>query len=320
MFASPSNHPYSYLFDCGKASLLTISDVMRTKALFVTHTHVDHFINFDTLIRCRAGSYDSLIIAGPRNIARQVQAKLRAYTWNLIQANQAFFEVREILDENSFNIYRLSPPEWKIRYCAKVSGNRIFELDSISVDFCPLDHKIPSIAYRMQENDHLNIKEFPHRPGPWIELVKEAYRLGDARRPIPVYDRDILAQELFQYLVERPGYKVGYAMDHLGGGRNHELLEEFFFGLDELFIESFFRHADWEYARRHHHSTSYLSGILARKCQVKKLRLVHHSRRYLPEIPDLLEEGMAAFEGREPKYSSAPSPRYLEGTSCESPE
>ena len=54
--ATPDNHPPSYLFDCGVASNLQISDVMRTKAVFVTHTHVDHFVNFDAILRNRAGS------------------------------------------------------------------------------------------------------------------------------------------------------------------------------------------------------------------------------------------------------------------------
>ena len=99
-------------------------------------------------------------------------------------------------------------------------------------------------------------------------------------------------------------------MDHLGGGHNHEKLESFFKNLDELYIESFFRQVDWEFAQRHHHCTSYLSGLLARKAGVRKLNLVHHSRRYFSELGDPIEEGRAAYEGREPNYQNKPHSRF----------
>jgi len=314
MMASPVNHPYSYLFDCGKASLLNISDVMRTKVVCVTHTHVDHFVNFDAILRNRAGSRDPLIICGPKGIQRNVQGKLHAYTWNLIGRNGSYFEVREILDPETYKVYRLSPPHWKLRPVGIQRGSKIFEHDQIFINYCILDHKIPSIAYRLCEENHLNIGKFDYKPGPWIESLKQAYRQKRGEMEIQIDGKTMPASDLFSLLKERNGYKVGYAMDHLGGGENHRLLKDFFYEIDELYIESFFRQVDWDYARRHHHSTAYLSGKLAREARVKTLHLVHHSRRYLGELRDLLEEGRAAYEGREPKFQKPVVSRYDESS------
>jgi len=310
VLASPDNHSWSYLFDCGFASRLKVSDLMRVKAVFVTHTHVDHFINFDAIIRNRAGSRDPVIITGPAGIARNVQGKLHAYTWNLIGKSGSCFEVREILDDFSYKVFRLYPPKWKVEFVARIEGSPLFELEKITVKHCVLDHKIPSIAYLMQEQNSLNIQEIPFQPGPWIKDLKEAYRLNEPDRILRISGEEHRAGTLFHTLKETQGYRVGYAMDHLGGGSNHEKLRTFFQGIEELYIESFFRHVDWSYAKRHKHCTAFLSGKLARDAKVQKLRLVHHSRRYHEEIPDLIEEGMAAFEGREPHFQYEARARF----------
>ena len=39
------------LFDLGNIHTLTPSDVYKISDVFVTHTHMDHFIGFDTLLR-----------------------------------------------------------------------------------------------------------------------------------------------------------------------------------------------------------------------------------------------------------------------------
>ena len=186
----------------------------------------------------------------------------------------------------SIKFLRLSPPDWRIRYIRRERNDVIiFQKGAISVSFCVLDHKIDSIAYRMQENTRINMTEIPFKPGPWIENLKDAFRRNNPDEMIKINaETSLPASELFYCLQSTDGFSLGYAMDHLGGGENHEKLESFFRNLDELYIESFFRHIDWDFAKRHHHCTSYLSGLLARKAGVKKLNLVHHSRRYLSKL------------------------------------
>ena len=37
------NSAKHYLCDCGEASLLTVKEVQSVSAIFISHTHIDHF-------------------------------------------------------------------------------------------------------------------------------------------------------------------------------------------------------------------------------------------------------------------------------------
>ncbi|PCJ18536.1 MAG: hypothetical protein COB02_10360 [Candidatus Cloacimonadota bacterium] len=310
MVAYPENHGFTYMFDCGVASLLTISDILKLRAVFVTHTHIDHFINFDSIIRHRAGSRNPLTITGPVGIAKNVYSKLLGFTWNLIGKSANCFEIREIIDDETFHIYKIYPPLWKLKNPIVVKSKTLLEQDNIFVNYKVLDHKIPSIAYKLCENDKINISGFPYKGGPWIAKLKEMY-LDKVSGQLEVDNKMVSTDELYSYLVTSSGFQVGWAMDHLGTEPNHKLLSELFNEIDILYIEAFFREIDKDYAFKHHHSTSKRSGYLARIAKVKKLKLVHHSRRYLSEIFDVIEEGRAEFEGREPNFSKETIAKYI---------
>ena len=73
------------LFDIGDISRLSPGDLQKITDVFVTHTHIDHFIGFDLLLRAVLHREAPLRIYGPANIIECVQGKLKGYTWNLIQ-------------------------------------------------------------------------------------------------------------------------------------------------------------------------------------------------------------------------------------------
>lgn len=52
----PDNHPWNYLCDCGDASGLTVKECQDTRAIFISHTHFDHFCNFDWILQLLRGS------------------------------------------------------------------------------------------------------------------------------------------------------------------------------------------------------------------------------------------------------------------------
>ena len=45
------NHSWNYLCECGNASEISVKEIQNTQAIFISHTHIDHFINFDTVIK-----------------------------------------------------------------------------------------------------------------------------------------------------------------------------------------------------------------------------------------------------------------------------
>ena len=73
------------LFDLGDLAALSPRDVLKVSHVFVTHTHMDHFIGFDTILRLLLGRDKEIHVYGPSNFIQKVEAKLSAYTWNLVE-------------------------------------------------------------------------------------------------------------------------------------------------------------------------------------------------------------------------------------------
>ena len=83
------------LFDCGVLNNLAVSELLRISDLFVSHTHIDHFIGFDHLLRLHLGRGRRVRVFGPRGITGCVRGKLAGYTWNLVRHQRLVYEVHE---------------------------------------------------------------------------------------------------------------------------------------------------------------------------------------------------------------------------------
>jgi len=53
------------IFDLGELSNLSARDLLKVSHVFVTHTHMDHFIGFDTLLRLLLGRDKEIHMFGP---------------------------------------------------------------------------------------------------------------------------------------------------------------------------------------------------------------------------------------------------------------
>src|SRR5512137_728783 len=72
------------LFDLGDIAVLPPRKLLRLSHVFVSHTHMDHFVGFDTLLRVVLGRKTALSLLGGPGFVAQVEHKLRAYTWNVV--------------------------------------------------------------------------------------------------------------------------------------------------------------------------------------------------------------------------------------------
>jgi ribonuclease Z len=72
------------LFDMGDLGPQPAKQLVRVSDVFVSHTHMDHFIGFDRLLRVCLGRDARLRLFGPPGFPDQVEHKLGAYTWNLV--------------------------------------------------------------------------------------------------------------------------------------------------------------------------------------------------------------------------------------------
>ena len=88
------------LFDLGDIAALSPRKVQRLEHVFVSHTHIDHFIGFDRLLRLLVGREKTVRLYGPEGFIAQVEHKLAGYRWNLVEryAVDLVFEVMEIAD------------------------------------------------------------------------------------------------------------------------------------------------------------------------------------------------------------------------------
>ena len=98
LFVEMLHRRAALLFDLGDLSPLSARDLLRVTHVFVTHTHIDHFIGFDALLRVSVGRDKTIHMVGPAGFADRVQHKLLAYEWDLVDRYQTdlVFEVSEL--------------------------------------------------------------------------------------------------------------------------------------------------------------------------------------------------------------------------------
>lgn len=279
---SVDNHALQYLCECGSASLLSKKDCLSLGAVFISHTHIDHFVNFDTVLRHQLGSGMRVAVCGPKGIAKQLQAKLRAYNWNLIAKDELQYEVREIQSPERIKVYTLAPPKWNLQMQETTNDPILYQNEAIEVRFTLLDHGTTSVAYSFKEPDSLNFQqvECPFKPGPWIREVKLAYLTQTPEAPINIEGQEWRAGDLFHYFQLKKGYHLGVVMDHAAIAGNHRKILATFQDADEVYIETYYLNQDRELALQNRHSYAAASAEIMRKAGVKNAIPVHFSRRY----------------------------------------
>lgn len=305
------------LFDIGDITALSTRKLLRISDIFVSHTHMDHFSGFDHLLRVCLGRDTGVKIYGPSRIIEQVEHKLAAYTWNLVENHDTDFVisahewdtagrmrrarfrsrqrfVREPLDEVPIHDgVLLDEPQFKVR--------------AVALDH----HGIASLAFAFEEGTHINIwknrlDELRLPTGAWLtELKKQAREAAPDDTPIRVYwrTRDGSREQVFtlgelkrKILEFVPGQKVCYVTDVAGHQQNRNVLMAFLRDADLLFIEAGFLHADREQADRKAHLTAQVAGDIARNSGAKLAVPFHFSPRYLGREHELRDEFEASWQ------------------------
>ncbi|HUE29995.1 MAG TPA: MBL fold metallo-hydrolase, partial [Verrucomicrobiae bacterium] len=84
------------LVDLGRIDRTPAATLIPIEAVFVSHTHMDHFMGFDQLLRLFLARDATLRLYGPAGLADCVAGKLAGYTWNLTDEYGFAVEVTEI--------------------------------------------------------------------------------------------------------------------------------------------------------------------------------------------------------------------------------
>jgi ribonuclease Z len=306
----------SILFDLGDIQALSPREILRLSDVFVSHTHVDHFIGFDWLLRLCLGREKTVRMFGPPRFIQQVQSKLAAYTWNLVENYEADLTliVTEVHpSEPARTVWLRCRNAFNAEQAAStVTGNVLIDEPLFRVRYTALDHKIPCLAFVLEEAAHVNIwknklPELGLEVGPWLRELKHAVLKGEPdERPFRAWWREggrlrerwIPLGELKERVLKIvPGQKIAYVTDVVFHEENAERIVELARGADILVIEAVFLDEERARATEKFHLTAAQAGMLARRAGVKQIVPFHFSPRYQDAEDRLRSEVTSAFRG-----------------------
>jgi ribonuclease Z len=315
---SPTGDPGLWidLPDEGRAVLLDLPSVahlparklLRVAHAVVTHTHMDHFVGFDQLLRVALRREDPLAITGPPGFLERVRGRIGAYSWNLIENYPIRLRVQEVdgdtlRTEEYSGAARMRPMRVAdAPFTGTVHAERAFR-----IDVATFDHGIPVLGVAVREAVHFAVnRDLLDRrglvPGPWLKTLKDAMRRGaSADTPIEVPAADgarathALSELADGLIVRGPGQVVAYLTDIAGTEENSSRAEELARDADLLLCEAAFLDEDRELAVERRHLTARQAGWLARRAGAKRLAIFHLSPRYEGREAELFREAGEAF-------------------------
>jgi ribonuclease Z len=314
LYVEPLFEKRAILFDLGDIHSLPPRKIIRIEQVFVSHTHIDHFVGFDRLLRVLVGREKSIQLFGPAGLIDSVGHKLHAYRWNLVdrylsdlvfvvaeldgsqQTRKARFRLR-----NAFRAEALDPDRLAEGVCYQDPRYRI--------SMALLDHRTPCLGYAFEEATHVNIwknrlPELGLRVGPWLRELKQAViekhpddEIIRAGTEPSAAMRDMRLGDLRDVYTVTEGQKIGYVTDAAPTEENQRTIIRLVKGADILFIEAPFAAADADLAAERAHLTTALAGRLARDAQVQRVEPFHFSPRYEGQFDSLLAEVAGAYAG-----------------------
>lgn len=307
------------LFDLGHNDGLGPTRLLRASEIFISHTHMDHFIGFDAVLRVALGRGKTLKLFGPPGLIDNVHGKLRGYTWNLVDGYPLTIEVLEFHENEVRQVsFRASnafqPSEQATVPAPPISGPlfTVLEDPMFTVKAVTLNHRIPSFAYVLEEQFHINVnKQKLHEAGlpvgVWLKDVKQHIwngRSDDLRFTATLYDEHRREERTFvlgelkeRFLTISKGQKIAYVVDTRYDEENEAKIVALAHGADIFYCESPYLDCDAEKARDRYHLTARQAGLMARKAQVRDLVVFHFSPRYTGQGEALEREAMEAFHG-----------------------
>lgn len=306
---------WALLLDLGDLHALSPRKLLRIQDVFVSHTHIDHFVGFDQLLRVLIGRDQTIRLFGSPGIIERVEHRLAGYSWNLVEryATDLVLVVTEVRapDKALSATFR-----FQHRFRREDGGNRalrdglLCDDHGFRVRCALLDHRVPCLGFAIEEHQHVNVwksrlDERGLPVGPWLREAKQAILSGRPDetsirvrwRHAGVERERFLSLGALKHDVLRivPGQKIGYVVDAAYTPENVRRIVELVRGADILFIEAAFARADAERAADRAHLTTEQAGRIARLAEAKRVEPLHFSPRYGEAVEPLLREVDEAF-------------------------
>ena len=298
------------LFDVGDIRKIPFNEILKVSDIFVTHTHIDHFIGFDQVIRSVLRRTEPLRVYGPENIIDCVYGKLKGYTWNLVSDYPLTIEVFAITEKTIHRAKFSASQRFKIEKLPSLPKQEVILQESLfKVKALVLSHGIPVIAYCLEEDYHININKVQLEKrgfeiGPWLGELKKLIKLHYDYAPfnmlkpkdpslklkINTPKGQFSIEEIFDILKITKGEKLSYVMDVAPNENNIQKIVDFVKGSDILFCEAYFLSKDIERAVERNHLTAHLTGKIAKEAEVNDLVILHISPKYIDNPQEVYKE------------------------------
>ncbi len=234
------------LFDCGECTQLGLQKAgispMKIKRIFITHWHADHFAGLLPLIETlhMLGRKKALYIYGP---------EARRFVDYILELSYLSFG------------FKIKAKDVSIEEKERIVNEKKYYVYSF-----PVRHSVPCVAYIFQEKAHwkMNPQKLTE-----LKIPREKIRKLKARKKINLNGKEIRLAEVAEKI---EGRKIIYSGDTLPV---KELFEE---AKNAVLIHE----ATFKYKRDtgFYHSSIEEVCELAKKYGVRKLILMHFSRRY----------------------------------------
>lgn len=316
LFVETQFEKRAVLFDLGDISSVPPRNIQRLEHVFVSHTHIDHFIGFDRLLRVLVGREKTIKLYGPGGFIEHVHHKLRAYRWNLVDRYlcDLVFVVTEIDSSLATRTARFRLKNAfaaETADCGRVIDGVLHSEPTFRVSTAILEHRTPCLAFAIREAAHVNVwknrlAEMGLPVGPWLRELKRAViankpddhaiRIGSERTVSQIHEVPLGA--LRTVLTVTPGQKIAYVTDAADTPANRAAIIGLVQNADLLFIEAAFAQADTALAAQRAHLTTAAAGGIAREAGVRRIEPFHFSPRYTGQDTRMLNEVLAAFAGR----------------------
>lgn len=303
------------MLDLGDLSVLPPRKLLRVSHIFVSHTHMDHFVGFDQLLRVVLGRKKHIVLTGGPDFIDQVEHKLRAYTWNVVYryAMGLVLDVRQVdARGNGRRACFHSRTGFAREPGADFAwdGDILHEEALLRVRARFIDHQMPCLAFAVEEKARPRVAKdrlasLGLTTGAWLRDLKLALMAGSpGSTVIRLRWRDRQGEhesartvaELAPLMLEASrGRRIGYVTDCRFSKENIRALVPLLDDCDQLFIESVFLHADRAHAKRKNHLTARQAGWIARRVRARTVVPFHFSPRYRQRAQDVPAEMKAAW-------------------------
>ncbi|HET8677473.1 MAG TPA: ribonuclease Z [Blastocatellia bacterium] len=267
------------LFDCGEATQTQIIKAglnpNRLSSIFITHLHGDHFNGVAGLLSTMGLDRRTrdLTLVGPHGINDYLETLAR---------------LKILFINYHLDLREFGPQRSAVRRADSNAMAVVHEAEQYRVSFLPLDHRVFTLGYRIEERPRpgrFNLeraRELGIPEGPMYGRLQSGHNveLADGRVISP---SEVLGPP-------RPGKTVAYCTDTRPCRAGVELAR----GVDLLIHEATFTDELAEEAREFGHSTARQAAEIAREAGAQRLLITHFSTRY-PDPKPLLEEAREIF-------------------------